>query len=207
MKPIDILLADDHNVVRMGLSALFGYQADFRVLGEARDGAEAVALAKKLHPDVVVMDLMMPKLNGVEATRLLKSTETSANVLILTSYGSSAEVADALAAGAVGVMLKDATNEELLSAVRQVAQGIRVVSAEIENTLRHREPPAPALTEKQAQILHSVTRGLTNPEIARQFGISIDGVKHHLNAIFAKLGASTRTEAAAIALRDRLLKI
>lgn len=207
MKPIDILLADDHNVVRMGLSALFGYQADFRVLGEARDGAEAVALAKKLHPDVVVMDLMMPKLNGVEATRLLKSTETSVNVLILTSYGSSAEVADALAAGAVGVMLKDATNEELLSAVRQVAQGIRVVSAEIENTLRHREPPAPALTEKQAQILHSVTRGLTNPEIARQFGISIDGVKHHLNAIFAKLGASTRTEAAAIALRDRLLKI
>lgn len=207
MKKISILIADDHNVVRMGLSALFSYQDDFALVGEAEDGEKAVRQAMKLHPDVVVMDLMMPKLNGVEATRLLKSAAPEAKVLILTSYGSSAEVSEALAAGAVSVMLKDATNDEILSAVRQTARGIRVVSPEIENTLRRSGSPQPALTEKQAQILHSVTRGLTNAEIARQFGISVDGVKHHLNAIFAKLGASTRTEAAAIALRDRLLKL
>ncbi|MBR2838625.1 MAG: response regulator transcription factor [Kiritimatiellae bacterium] len=203
---IKILLADDHSVVRMGLKALFGCEPDFSVVGEAEDGLQAVELARALAPDVVVMDLMMPKLNGVKAIRRIKAMGIEARVLVLTSYGTTDEVAQAVAAGATGVIVKDATNDEIIDAIRRVAHGDSVFSPEIANTINC--PSAPnSLTTRQMEILLMVAKGLSNPEIARMFGISVDGVKNHLNAIFSKIDASNRTEAVAIALRKHLLKI
>ena len=203
---IKILLADDHSVVRMGLKALFGCEPGFSVVGEAEDGLQAVELARALAPDVVVMDLMMPKLNGVKAIRRIKAMGIEARVLVLTSYGTTDEVAQAVAAGATGVIVKDATNDEIIDAIRRVAHGDSVFSPEIANTINC--PSAPnSLTTRQMEILLMVAKGLSNPEIARMFGISVDGVKNHLNAIFSKIDASNRTEAVAIALRKHLLKI
>ncbi len=205
MKKLRILLADDHSIVRMGISALLQYEKDLSVVGEAEDGKEAVALAKKHKPDVVLMDLMMPCMDGVESTRLIRQTSPSTKVLILTTFGTSADVSRAIAAGASGAIVKDISKEDLVDAIRKVAAGETVFSAEIEQTVKE-EPAVPNFTQRQLEILHSVTRGLTNAEIAKQYGISTDGVKQHVMAIFKKLGAANRSEAVAIAMRRQLLK-
>lgn len=206
MKTIRILLADDHSLIRMGLAALFKYQKDIKVVGEAEDGDEAVRLALRLKPDVVVMDLAMPVMDGATATARIRETLPETRVLILTSFGTSADLSRALAAGATGALNKDSGNDELLSAIRTVADGGRSVSDEIARLIEE-EPAPPDFTERQLEVLHAVTRGLTNAEIGRQFGISADAVKQHVNAIFAKLGAANRTEAVTIALRKQLLKM
>lgn len=206
MKTIRILLADDHSLIRMGLAALFKYQKDIKVVGEAEDGDEAVRLALRLKPDVVVMDLAMPVMDGATATARIREALPETHVLILTSFGTSADLSRALAAGATGALNKDSGNDELLSAIRTVADGGRSVSDEIARLIEE-EPAPPEFTERQLEVLHAVTRGLTNAEIGRQFGISADAVKQHMNAIFAKLGAANRTEAVAIALRKQLLKM
>ncbi len=206
MKKKKILLVDDHSVVRLGLSALIGYQDDFEVAGEAEDGAEAVRMASRINPDIIIMDLMMPCMDGVEATRQICANLPDARILILTTFGTSADVVRAIAAGASGAIMKDSSNEELLNAIRTVADGGSVFSQEIE---RHAKeyPISSDLTQRQMEILHSVTRGLSNPDIAKQFDITVDGVKAHLSAIFAKLGAANRSEAITIALRRHLLKL
>ena len=215
MNKIRILLADDHAVVRAGLAAILGLEPDFEVVAEAENGNEAVERAAKFHPDVIIMDLMMPALNGADATRQILAAEQSNNlkstnrtiprVLILTTYGSSDDLAKALKAGATGAVMKTITHGELADTIRRVARGELVVAPEIAKMLEA-ESPIPELTERQRSILESLTRGLSNTEIAIQFGISSSGVKQHLNAIFAKLGAANRSEAVAIALRKQLLK-
>lgn len=205
MKEIRILLADDHSIVRTGIAAILGYEKDITVVGEAEDGEEAIRLAQKLSPDLVLMDLMMPGMDGVEATRTIRETLPDTKVLILTTFGTSADVARAIAAGASGAIVKDISKDDLVSAIRRATNGETVFSPEIEQSTKA-EPDVPEFTRRQLDILHSVTRGLTNADIARQFGISTDGVKHHIMAIFKKLGATNRSEAVAIALRRQLLK-
>ena len=201
-----VLIVDDHSLVRLGLSALLGYQSDMEVAGEAEDGEEAVHLACKVRPDVIVMDLMMPGVDGVEATRRIREKLPDSHILILTTFGTSADVARAIAAGASGAIMKDTSNEDLLNAIRTVAEGGKVFSPDIEQHVKEYSV-SPDLTQRQMEILHSVTRGLSNPDIAKQFDITVDGVKAHLSAIFAKLGAANRSEAITIALRRHLLKL
>lgn len=206
MKQIRILIVDDHAVVRLGLAALFKYQKDLKVVGEADDGETAITKATDLKPDVVILDLMMPGIGAIETTKRLRETVPSANVLVFTSFGTSGELANVLKAGAVGAILKGAPNEELLAAIRKAATGERVLSQKIKESIRE-SPVTPEFTKRQAEILESVTRGFSNPAIAKQLGISTDAVKQHLNAIYQKLDVSTRTEAITAALRRQLLKV
>ena len=205
MKPIKVLLADDHAIVRMGLASLLGTKKDIEVVGEAEDGEAAVRKVLKLTPDVVIMDLMMPKLDGVEATAEIHRRLPGVKIMILTSYGASDGIAHALSAGATGALMKSTEFSEFVAAIRRVAAGERVIAPEIARQLAE-DPPVPELTPRQAEILQSITRGLTNADIARQLGIREDSVKEHVNAIFAKLGAANRSEAVAITLRKHLLK-
>ena len=206
MGKIRILVADDHAIVRVGLVTLLGRVPDFEIVGEAGNGAVAVSKALKLAPDVVVLDLVMPKMDGVEATAALHEKLPDAKVLILTSFGTSEDISRALNAGAVGAILKNAANSELVSAIRRVAAGKRTISPEIENMLAN-DPPVPELSPRQRDILESIMRGLTNNQIAMQFEISPESVKTHIAKLFEKIGAASRSEAVSIALRKQLLKI
>ena len=206
MKTITVLLADDHSLVRLGLSALLAKQGDMKLVGEAVNGEEAVRLAARLDPNVIIMDLMMPGVDGVTATRRIRERNPDTKVLILTSFGTSSDVAHAIEAGARGAILKDAPNASLLAAIRTVAAGGESFADDIVRNIT-RDPVPRELTARQAEILKSVTNGLTNKTIAQQLKISPESVKQHLNAIFQKLGATTRAEAVAIALRKHLLKI
>lgn len=206
MDEIKILIADDHAIVRMGLATLLGAQDGLTVVGEAVNGEQAVTRALKLKPDVIVMDLVMPKKNGVAATAELHAKLPSAKCLILTSFGTAEEIKAALAAGAAGILLKSAANSHLVASIRKVAAGKLVIAEEVETLLATSEP-VPELSPRQHEILESITRGLSNPQIALQLDISPESVKTHLNKLFAKLGAANRSEAVAIALKKHLLKI
>ena len=205
-KKLRVLLADDHLVVRIGLSALIDKQADMSVIGEATDGTEAIELAGKLTPDVIVMDIMMPGTGGAEATIRIKREHPDVKILILTTFGSSPDVRRALNAGASGALSKDALQEELLNAIRRVADGECVIDKEIKSSLAV-IPPASTLSARQIEVLRLVAKGFDNKEIARLLELSVDGVKKHLKVIFASLGAASRTEAVSIALNDGLLKM
>lgn len=204
MKKIRVLIADDHAIVRTGLTSLLGTQRDFTVVGEADDGESAVTLARRLNPDVIVMDYRMPKMDGATATAEILSAQPGIKVLILTSYGEAEGIARALRSGAAGALMKTDNNDELIAAIRKLTDGQRVVSPEIERLLCD-NPPTQELTDRQLQILELVTRGLSNRDIADLLGIREDSVKKHTNAIFTKIGAANRVEAAAIAIRKQLL--
>jgi len=206
MKKIRILIADDHKLMRMGLVSLFNVQKDMTVVGEADDGDSAIEKARSLKPDVVIMDLMMPKTNGAEATAAILAENPDVGIVILSSFSNSADMARAIAAGARGAQAKEAPTEDLVAAIRTVAAGETAIAPEIQQFIKD-DPLPPPLTDKQLEILRSVTRGLTNPDIAKQFGISPVSVKKHLTVIFAKLGVSSRAEAVTIALRKQLLKL
>ena len=201
---IRILLADDHLVVRMGLSALLSAQPGFEVVGEASDGDSAVRLAKKLRPSVVIMDVRMPNKDGVTATREIRQDLPETNVLVLTTYGDSQEVAHALDAGAVGALIKDCSKTCLVSAIRAVAAGRRTISPEIESSLAAK-PSLPQLSPRHREILQLVARGLNNGDIAKLLGISRNCVKVHLSTAYARLGASARAEAVTMALDAGLI--
>ena len=202
---IKVLIADDHTIVRAGLTALLGTEKDIEVVGEAKNGAEAVSNAVELQPDIVIMDLMMPKMDGVEATKELVRKAPSVKTILLTTYGTSDGIAHALRAGARGAVLKNADNSELAKAIRIVAQGGDYISPDIRQQLAA-DPPVPDLTPRQSEILESMVRGLTDRDIAQQFGLSPESVSEHVGAIRQKIGASNRTEAVAIAMRKYLLK-
>ena len=202
---IKVLIADDHTIVRAGLTALLGTEKDIEVVGEAKNGAEAVSNAVALHPDIVIMDLMMPKMDGIEATKELLRKAPSAKTILLTTYGTSDGIAHALRAGARGAVLKNADNSELAKAIRIVAQGGDYISPDIRQQLAA-DPPVPDLTPRQSEILESMVRGLTDRDIAEQLGLSPESVSEHVGAIRQKIGAANRTEAVAIAMRKYLLK-
>ena len=203
-KKITVLLVDDHSIVRIGLKALINYQKDMSVVGEAKNGEEAVLLVQKLQPNVVIMDLMMPKLNGADATKQILSESPDTKIIILTSYGASADLARAVANGAVGALTKDAPPENLLTAIQSVVHGETAYATELKPLLS--EPPLPKLTDLQLKMLGSIVRGLSNAEIAIEFGLSLISTKRKITAIFLALGAANRAEAAGIALKKQLLK-
>ena len=205
MKNIRVLIADDHAIVRHGLCALLGTERGIEVVGEAKDGNEAVARAKHLAPDVVVMDIVMPRKDGVEATEEIRAAVPSAKIVVLTSFGTSDKISRAIEAGATGALMKTAEDRELLSAIRTVASGGRVISPAVRKLIST-DPPAPELTPRQLEILQAMARGLTNKDIARMFSIRTDGVNEHVLAILAKLGAANRTEAVATAIRKQLIR-
>ena len=206
MKKIHILIADDHKLMRMGLVSLFGVQKDMTVIGEAENGEAAVRCAAELKPDIVIMDLMMPKMNGADATSAILAANPAIGVIILSSYTDSFDMARAISNGARGAQAKEAPTENLIDAVRTVASGGTALAPDIMRCVRN-NPPPPPLTEKQTAILASVARGLSNKDIALEYGISPISVKKQLSVIFAKLGVATRAEAAALALNKHLLKI
>ena len=203
---IKVLIADDHTIVRAGLAALLGTEKDLEIVGQAKNGIEAVQETARLHPDVVIMDLMMPKKDGVEATAEIVAKSPNSKVILLTTFGTSDGIAHALRNGAKGAILKNADNAQLATAIRKVAKGGEFISADIRQQLSV-DPPIPELTPRQKDILASLIRGLTDRDIAHQLGIRQDGVNEHVRAILQKLGAANRTEAVSIALRKYLLKI
>lgn len=203
---IKVLIADDHAVVRAGMKAILSFENDIVIIGDAANGKDAVRKAKELMPDVVIMDLMMPKLGGAEATAAITADNPACKVLVLTSYGEAADIGLALRNGASGALLKTASDDQLIAAIRKIAAGGNVIAPDIVKAIGA-EQPVTSLTARQLEILESVTRGLTNEDIAKQFNITSSGVKQHLSTIFIKLGAASRSEAVAIALRRHLLKI
>jgi len=205
MKKTRILIADDHSLVRMGLVSLIGYQKDMEVVGEAEDGESAVEQALQLRPDMVIMDIMMPRLDGASATQRVLEDLPSTKIFILTSFGSSADLLKAVIAGATGAFLKDSPNNQLLDAIRKVAQGETIIQEAIRLQMTE-APSLLSLSQRQLEILHSASCGFSTEDIAKQLGMTPDGVKKHFASICAKLGASTRSEAIAIALRRQLLK-
>ena len=221
MKKIRILIADDHSVVRIGLAALFKTVPDFEVVGTAKDGEEAAAKTLAEKPDVVIMDLLMPGLNGIDATKeIVARTRASRSpspggtdqqprprVLILTTFATSDGIMHAFDAGASGAVLKTSSDEELIASIRRIASGDDHYLSDEVRQLICEDPPVEELTKRQREILEDVTRGLTNSDIANHFGIREASVKEHLVGIFGKIGASNRAEAVAIALRKHLLKI
>lgn len=201
-----VLIADDHSIVRMGMSALLSAEGDIEVVAEAKNGIEAVAAARDNQPDVIVMDIEMPKMDGIAATTEILSRQPDAKILILTSFAASDRIAKAIRAGALGAILKNADDSEMVAAVRTVAQGKACVARDVQRMFLE-DPPAPELSPRQREILGSITKGLTNADIARQLGISVDMVKKHINALLQKMDAANRSEAVAIALRKHLLKM
>ena len=205
MRKIRILVADDHAVVRMGLVSLLESEKDIEVVGEAGDGEAAVTAARKTAPDVVLMDLVMPKKDGADATAAIKAESPGTKVLVLTTFSDTDDIARALNAGADGALLKNSDYADVIAAIRKVAAGKKAVAPEVRKMLAE-NPPLPELTDRQLDVLTSMVRGLTNADMAKQFGITPDGVKFHITSILAKLGAANRSEAVAIALRKHLLK-
>ena len=206
MKKTTVFIIDDHAILRMGLASLLNAKGTIEVVGDAANGKSGIPKVLMLRPDVIVMDLMMPGMDGTAATRQLLSKDPESKILILTTFGTSDGISHALEAGARGAIMKNCDFNELVTAIHTVAKGERYISAEVDRIIS-KDPPIAPLSPRQAEILKSIIRGLSNPDIARQFGISLDTVKEHVETLFQKIGAANRTEAVAIALRKHLLKI
>ena len=200
---IRILLADDHPVVRDGLAAMLGTQPDFEVIGEAGTGAAAVTEAERLRPDVVLMDLEMPVLDGIEAIRRLRVADPSIQVLVLTAFDTDERIFGALQAGAQGYLLKGAPRAEIFAAIRTVSSGKALIPPVVASKLlrQMREEPD-ALTDREREVLALLASGLSNREISGRLSITERTVKFHVSAVLSKLGAKNRTQAARLA-RER----
>ena len=216
---IGIVVADDHEVVRAGFAAILDTQPDFTVLGTAADGTEAVRTCQQCRPDVVLMDVRMPGMDGIEATRLLTSAGSGPRVLILTTFDLDEYVYDALRAGASGFLLKDVTAERLFDAVRVIAEGEALLAPAITRRLigefaRQRPRPADpaepagsfgALTPRETEVLRLIAAGLSNPEIARRLVVTEETVKTHVSRVLSKLGLRDRTQAVVAAYESGLV--
>lgn len=206
---IRILICDDHPVVRSGLRGMIQSQPDLEVVAEAADGSEAVTLANRLRPDVVLMDLQMPGMDGVRATAGIKEKHPDIHVLILTTYDTDADILRALEMGATGFLLKDEREDRLFDAIREVARGKSPLAPGVASRLveRLRENAESHLSEREIEILRLVAQGSSNKEIARELHISDSTVKAHLLHIFDKLGVTDRTAAVTTALRRGIIRL
>ena len=204
---IRVMIVDDHGLVRAGLEQLLGSAEDVEVVAAAAGGRQAVELVEAARPDVVLMDLSMPDLDGIEATRLITGRLPTANVVVLTSFSDRERIVAALDAGAVGYLLKDAEPAELVRGVRAAARGespLHPKAARELLTARGERPPVAELTQREIEVLRLVRRGLANKQIARQLGISERTVKAHLTSAFQRIGVIDRVQAALWAERQNL---
>jgi DNA-binding NarL/FixJ family response regulator len=204
MEPIRILIADDHPIVRAGLQDVLSSQPDFEVIAEAKNGAEAVALADRLKPHVVLTDLSMPQMDGATAIGRIKAEHQDIHILVLTTYDSDSDVLPAIEAGAIGYLLKDSPREELFEAIRAAAQGKPLLTSSIAARLmeRMRGPAVEALSSREIDVLKLVAKGASNREIADRLYITEATVKSHLIRIYSKLGVADRTAAVTKALEQ-----
>lgn len=206
--PIRILLVDDHDMVRRGLSVFLLAYDDFELVGEAVNGKEAVELCKEKQPDVVLMDLMMPVMDGVSAIKAIRESFPNIQVIALTSFSEEKLVEAALKAGAIGYLFKNVSVDELAGAIRAASQGQPTLSAEatrilINKTLQPADP-GDDLTEREREVLKYLVDGYSNPEIAEKLSVSRSTVKTHVSHILEKLGVSSRLEAVSLAIRHKL---
>jgi DNA-binding NarL/FixJ family response regulator len=206
---IRILIADDHPVVRTGLEGMLAGQPEFEVIGEATNGREAIDLADRLRPDVVLMDLRMPVLDGVLATSEIKRRRPAVQVLVLTTYDSDADILRAIEAGAIGYLLKDAPRDDLFRAIHAAAKGESFLAPAVAARLmgRIRAPAEEMLSAREIEVLAMVARGASNKEVGRQLHISEATVKTHLIHIFEKLGVSDRTQAVTVAIQRGIVQV
>ncbi len=210
-----ILIAEDHTIVRKGLISLVSTpRFHIEVVGEASDGSEAVALAQKLKPDVIVMDLSMPKMDGIEAIQKILADNEDMRILVLTSFSSTGRATEAIRAGARGFLPKDSSPDDLIHAIRSVARGQSVVPAEVTHSLfsRLNSPAASTaqkgidqLTEREITVMSRLVKGMSNKEIAAELCISANTVRSHVRTIFEKFGVTNRTQAALYAVENELL--
>ena len=217
MEKIKVLLAEDHVVVREGTRELIQHEPDMEVVGEAGDGEEAVELTTKLRPDVVIMDIAMPKLNGIEATKQIKALHPATVILILTAYDNDQYIFALLEAGAAGYLLKNVRSRELIEAIRAVYAGESVLHPTVaRRVISHLVSPAPShtearvtelLSEREMEVLKLAAKGISNKEIAEQLFLSPRTVQSHLGNIFNKLGVASRTEAVLYGLRKGWLTL
>ncbi|WP_322814431.1 response regulator transcription factor [Chloroflexus sp.] len=214
MEQITVLLIDDHRVVRQGLRDFLELQPDIEVVGEAGSGVEGVKLACELLPDVVLMDLVMPGIDGVETTRRLKAVSPSSQVIVLTSFADDDKVFPAIKAGAISYLLKDISPEDLAHAIRAACRGEAVLHPDVAaklmqefNRPRPNEAPVEQLTPREMDVLRLVAKGMSNKEIAETLVVSEKTVKTHISNILSKLHLADRTQVAIYALRKRLVPI
>ena len=213
--PIRVLLTDDHAIVRKGVRALLATEKDIEVIGEAGSGAEAVAQAEALHPDVILMDLVMPELDGIEATRQITSRTPNSHVLVLTSFAADEKVFPAIKAGALGYLLKDSGPEELVGAIRKVHRGepslepsiARKVLMELSNPPKQQPFTVDPLTEREFDVLRLIAKGCSNKEIALKLSVSELTVRTHVSNILCKLHLASRTQAALYALQKGITSL
>jgi len=208
---INILITDDQAIVRKGIRALLATEADIKVVGEAENGAEAVSQVESLQPDVILMDLVMPEMDGVEAIRHIKAHQPAARILVLTSFATDDKVFPAIKAGALGYLLKDSSPEELVQAIRQVYRGepslhptiARKVLQEIQTPPEPEQPrTSEPLTEREVEVLQMIVRGMGNQSIGERLSISEATVRTHVSNILGKLHLASRTQAALYALQQ-----
>ncbi len=212
--PIRVLVVDDHTVVRKGIRALLATVEEIKVAGEARDGQEALEKIEALRPDVILLDLLMPRMDGIEVTRQAIAADPDARILVLTSFAADDKVFPAIKAGALGYLLKDTVPEELVRAIRQVYRGESSLSPAIARKVLQelsspsdRPPTAEPLTEREVEVLQVVARGKSNQEIADELMISEATVRTHVSNILGKLHLASRTQAALYALREGLASL
>jgi NarL family two-component system response regulator LiaR len=213
-KTIRLLITDDHSIVRKGIKALLATEKDMEVIGEAENGAEAVAQAAALKPDVILMDLVMPEMDGIEATRRITAEQPGTRILVLTSFAADDKVFPAVKAGALGYLLKDSTPDQLLESIRQVYRGepslepsiARKVLQELSRPGQGKQTTEP-LTERELDVLRLIAQGMSNREIAAKIFVAEWTVRSHVSNILGKLHLASRTQAALYALRSGLASL
>jgi two-component system, NarL family, response regulator LiaR len=207
--PIRVMLVDDHTMVRRGLATFLKVFDDLQLAGEAESGEAAIQLCAQVSPDVILMDMVMPSMNGATATRIIRQKFPQVQVIALTSFKEGELIKNALEAGAIGYLLKDVSADELAQAIRAAYAGRATLSVEVTQTLVQaaNQPPVPGLdlTEREREVLKLMVEGLNNPQIAGKLSVSPSTIKSHVSSILAKLGVASRTEAVTIALRNQIL--
>ncbi|PYT15658.1 MAG: DNA-binding response regulator [Acidobacteria bacterium] len=205
-EPIRILCVDDHPLVRKGIASILANEADMRLVAEAGGGKEAVELFRQHHPDVTLMDLRMPGVDGIEATRIIRQESPDAKIIALTSYDGDQDIYRALEAGVLGYLLKEMVHTEVLRAIRTVHAGKRLMPPEVAERLSEYFPQV-VLTPREVEVLECVAQGLANKEIADRLGTASGTIKMHIQNILGKLGAADRTHAVTIALQRGILHL